>query len=155
MSSGDIAYRIATAADLPGITHVRTSVLENHLSVAQMAERGITEAGVAASFLAESKGWVAEHGQQIVGFSIADRQSRSIFALFVLPGFDGRGTGSRLLELAVSWLWENGDSGIYLGTRQGTRAAKFYQLKGWSAGETDQLGHIRYELTQRSRRNIP
>jgi len=34
--------RIATAEDLPQITHVRTSVLENHMSVEDLAQRGIT-----------------------------------------------------------------------------------------------------------------
>ena len=93
---------------MPGISRVRTSVVENALTVEQLEQRGITNASVAASFLADSKGWVAEHSGQIVAFAIADRASRSIFALFVLPEFEGRGIGGRLHDLAVEWLWRNG-----------------------------------------------
>lgn len=146
MSCNEIEYRVATAADMPAITHVRTSVKENHLSVAQLAERGITEEAVAASFLMDSKGWVAVLGGEIVAFTIANRNNRSIFALFVLPGLDGRGIGGRLLALSVAWLWENGDAPIWLETRQGTRAEKFYTLQGWGPRGVDAKGNVRFEL---------
>src|SRR5262249_21935203 len=102
-----IIYRIATEADVPGIMAVRTFVAENHLSVEELAQRGITNASIAASFRADSKGWVAEHDSQIIALSIADRKTHSIFALFVLPAFDGRGIGGKLLDFAVEWLWDN------------------------------------------------
>lgn len=146
MSAVDTLYRAATDADLPAITHVRTSVNENHLSVAQMAERGITHASVAASFRAEAKGWVAEHDGRVVAFAIANREGHSIFALFVLPGFERRGCGSTPLGLAVDWLWQNEAPSIWLETRQGTRAATFYARKGWTASAIDARGNIRYEL---------
>ena len=108
---------------MPGISRVRTSVVENLLTREQLDQRGITEASVAASFLADSKGWVAERRDEIVAFSIADRASRSIFALFVLPQFEGRGLGSRLLDLALDWLWANGADLVWLTTGPDTRAA--------------------------------
>jgi GNAT superfamily N-acetyltransferase len=141
-----ITYRVATDTDLPGITHVRTSVAENHLSVEDLAQRGITEASIAASFRADAKGWVAEHEARVVGFSIADRKVHSIFALFVLPGFDGCGIGGKLLDLAVAWLWANGTRRIWLETSKDTRAATFYARKGWIATGVDKLGNIHYEL---------
>src|SRR5262249_51194631 len=139
-------YRVASEADLPAITYVRTSVRENHLSIEQLARRGITNASVAASFRANARGWVAEHRGEVVAFSIADRSSHSIFALFVLPGFDGRGIGGSLLNLAVEWLWENGSERIWLETSRDTRAASFYALKGWTATGVDGRGNIHYEL---------
>jgi GNAT superfamily N-acetyltransferase len=96
VSGGAIIFREATGADMPGITRVRTSVVENALTIAQLEERGITEASVAASFLADSKGWVAVQADEIVAFSIADRATWSIFALFVFPGYEGHGIGGRL-----------------------------------------------------------
>ena len=90
MSGQDPVLREATAADLPGISRVRTSVRENLLTVEQLRARGITNESVAASFLADSKGWVAEHQGEIAGFSIADRATRSIFALFALPDWEGQ-----------------------------------------------------------------
>jgi GNAT superfamily N-acetyltransferase len=146
----DIIVREATAADLPGITRVRTSVAENLLTKEQLAERGITEASIAASFLADSKGWVALSGDEVVAFTIADRASRSIFALFVLPQFEGRGFGSRVLDLALDWLWANGGDLVWLTTGPGTRAARFYEHRGWVATGTTATGDVRYEL-RRSR----
>jgi GNAT superfamily N-acetyltransferase len=113
---------------------------------AQLNERGITEASVAASFLADSKGWVAVQGGEIVAFSIADRASRSIFALFVLPAFEGRGLGSRLLDLALGWLWDNGADLVWLTTGPGTRAARFYERRGWLATGPESHGDTRYVL---------
>ncbi len=44
--------RTARPDDLPAITQLRTSVTENHLSVEQMAERGITPQSVIAEITA-------------------------------------------------------------------------------------------------------
>src|ERR1043166_7856850 len=98
-------FREATAADMPGISRVRTSAVENLLTLEQLDERGITEASVAASFLTDSKSWVALRQEEIVAFSIADRATQSIFGLFVLPGYEGKGIGGRVLEVALAWLW--------------------------------------------------
>lgn len=146
MPNETIAYRAAREADLPAITHVRTSVTENHLSVAQMAERGITPQSVVQALRSHAKGWVAESCGQVVGFCIADRETGSIFGLFVLPGFDGRGIGPRLLDLGVAWLWESGAERIWLETREGTRAETFYARRGWVAKGVNAKGNIHFEL---------
>lgn len=108
MTEAIVTFREAAATDMPGISRVRASVRENFLTPEQMAQRGITSASVAASFLQSAKGWVAVRRDEIVAFSIADRDEASIFALFVLPEYEGRGIGSRLLDLAVQWLWDSG-----------------------------------------------
>jgi GNAT superfamily N-acetyltransferase len=110
---------------MPGISHVRLSVVENALSVEQLKERGITNASVAASLLTHRKGWVAEQDGRIVAFSMADRADWSIFALFVLPGYEQRGLGCRLLDLALDWLWENGAERVWLSTGPETRASRY------------------------------
>jgi GNAT superfamily N-acetyltransferase len=147
-SGGEIVFREATAADLPGITRVRTSVVENHLSVEQLDERGITEASIAASFLQESKGWVAVRGDEIVAFSIADRAAQSIFALFVLPAYEGRGIGGQLLDLALGWLWKDGADCVWLTTGAGTKAVRFYEKRGWKCTGTGPRGDLRYECVR-------
>jgi len=147
---GPIVFREATAADMPGITHVRTSVVENALTIGQLEERGITEASVAASFLTDSKGWVALQGEEIVAFSIADRSTQSIFALFVLPAHAGRGIGSRLLDLALDWLWKNGAERVWLTTGAGTKAVRFYEKRGWTCTGTGPRGDLRYERARPS-----
>jgi GNAT superfamily N-acetyltransferase len=146
VSNQDAILRAATAADLPGISRVRTSVRENLATIEQLRERGITNESVAASFLADSRGWVAEHDGEIVAFAIADRANRSIFALFVLPDWEDRGLGSRLLELALGWLHENGATVVWLTTDPETKAAGFYERRGWVATGREERGDTRYEL---------
>jgi GNAT superfamily N-acetyltransferase len=138
--------REATASDLRGISRVRTSVRENLMTVEQLRQLGITNESVAASFLADSKGWVAEHSGEIVAFAIADRTAQSIFALFVLPDWEDCGVGSRLLDLALSWLHENGASAVWLTTGPGTKAAGFYERRGWEATGRGERGDTRYEI---------
>jgi GNAT superfamily N-acetyltransferase len=124
--------RLGTIGDLPQITIVRTSVLENHLSVEQMARVGITPQGIAEQMTSGAlKCWVAEQDGVIVGFSMAERDTANIFALFVLPAFEGRGLGSMLLQASEAWLRELGHSHSILNTEPGTRAFAFYRRKGW------------------------
>lgn len=144
-----ITFREAGRPDMPGIGHVRTSVTENLLTREQLAARGITDESVAASFEQDSKGWVAVDDSRVVAFSIADRASRSIFALFVLPDYEGRGLGSRLLDLAVAWLWDNGADRIWLTTGPGTRAARFYERRGWRLASVGTDGQLRFEYERR------
>jgi GNAT superfamily N-acetyltransferase len=152
VSNQDAILRAATAADLPGISRVRTSVRENLATIEQLRERGITNESVAASLLADASGWVAEHDGRIVAFAIADRASRSIFALFVLPDWENRGLGSRLLELALGWLRENGATLVWLTTGPETKAAGFYERRGWVATGSGERGDTRYELDLSNRR---
>jgi GNAT superfamily N-acetyltransferase len=128
--------RQARPDDLPAITQVRISVVENHLSVEQMAARGITPEKVIAEIAAGDLGaWVAEENGEIVAFSMADRRDASIFALFTRPGCEGRGHGSVLLAEAESWLAALGHREFWLATARGSRAEKFYARKGWVASE--------------------
>ncbi len=146
MGRDAIIYREATADDLPGISRVRFAVRENILTPEQLRARGITEASIAASFLTSAKGWVAIHEGEIVGFSIADRDESTVFALFVQPGFERRGIGGRLFDLAVSWLWSNGITRAWLTTGPNTTAARFYERRGWMPVGEGGYGDIRYEI---------
>jgi GNAT superfamily N-acetyltransferase len=149
MPEENIVIREAIAADMPGMTHVRTSVSENLLTREQLDERGLSDKSLAASLLKDRKGWVAEHDGEIVAFSMADAKEGAIFALFVLPAYEGRGLGSRLLELALGWLWEGGEERVWLTTAPGTRAAGFYRRRGWICVGTASRGDQRFELVRR------
>ena len=146
MPTQPFTFREATASDVPGISRVRTSVRENLLTVEQLRERGITNESVAASFLTTSKGWVAERDGEIVAFTIADGATRSLFALFVLPEYERRGLGSRLLSLSLDWLRSNGAREVWLTTGPETDAAGFYERRGWIATGTEPRGDTRYVL---------
>jgi GNAT superfamily N-acetyltransferase len=150
MNQSEITFREATGGDMPGISHVRTSVVENALTLEQLAARGITDESVAASFLNTSKGWVAVERDIVVGFSIADRASHSIFALFVLPTHERRGIGARLFDLAVNWLWDHGAERLWLTTDPQSKAARFYERRGWLATGRSERGDTKYELARKS-----
>jgi GNAT superfamily N-acetyltransferase len=120
--------------DMDEITRVRTSVVENHLSIEGMAELGITRHGIIADMKAGHYGcWVAEEHGRIVAFSMADRRNASIFALFTLPGMEGKGFGTRLLAEAEKWLIDHGITEVWLSTGRGTVAEEFYARRGWTA----------------------
>jgi GNAT superfamily N-acetyltransferase len=138
--------RQAVAEDIAGISHVRHSVRENAQTPEQLAALGITRESVAASLAAECRGWVAEDGGRIVAFSIANRETGSVFALFVLPEYEGRGLGRELLARAVQWLWDHHADLLWLTTGPGTRAARFYERAGWRHTATDANGELRFEL---------
>jgi GNAT superfamily N-acetyltransferase len=146
VSTNAFVFREATAADMPGISDVRQSVIENPLSIEQLAARGITNESVAAAFLVDLKGWVAEHDGLIVGFSMAERAEQTLWALFVLPTYEGRGIGGRLYDLAIAWLRENGAHDLWLTTSAGTKAAAFYERRGWRVAGDGEHGDVRYEV---------
>ncbi len=124
--------RPAERGDMAELTALRTSVVENHLGVDEMAVMGITPETVLASVEAgERCCFVAEEDGVIAGFSMADRRDGQIFALFTRPGHEGRGHGSRLLGEALDWLIAHGHAAAWLTTAPGTRAERFYRLKGW------------------------
>src|SRR5947207_14210587 len=107
--------RKAMSDDVAAITLVRTAVEENHLSMAQMAERGITRERIMSELKSGALGgWVAEDNRRIIAFSMAYRDDAQIFALITLAAFERKGWGSRLLSDAVAWLNAKGHTDAWL-----------------------------------------
>lgn len=124
--------RIATRADLPRITEIRTAVRENVLSRPEKITAAVEHLIDRDSF------WVFEEAGSILGFSSADPRDGSIFALFIDPAYEGRGAGQALLAAACASLARAGHAAACLTTDQGTRAERFYRLDGWTeVGRTD------------------
>jgi GNAT superfamily N-acetyltransferase len=119
---------------------VRGAVKENILTSDIPLER------IAAGLEARGRGWVVEHEGQVVGFSMADREESMIWALFLLPEWEGRGLGRELLGRAVEWLWGEGCERIWLTTEAGSRAEGFYAHLGWSAAGVTEKGEVGFEL---------
>ena len=143
-------YREAIVEDIPTIFKVRVKVRENLLSLLELRNMGITQESVGEALKSECKGWVAECDDQVVGFAIANKKTRSVWALFVLPEYEGRGIGRGLLELAMNWLWEQGYDEIWLDTGPDpqSRANGFYKYLGWKMKETTLHGQIRYTYSR-------
>lgn len=136
--------REANRSDIPGLVTVRGAVKENILTTS------IPPGRIIAGLEVRGRGWVAEDERRIVGFSMADREDSMIWALFLLPEWEGRGLGRTLLGRAVEWLWSKGCERIWLTTEPGSRAERFYAHLGWvPVGITDK-GEVRFELQRPS-----
>ena len=143
----DFALRVATPEDASALLRVRTSVVENHLSLAQLADRGITQASLVNALTdAEPCAWVAESAGQVVGFSMVDSDSGSVFALFVQPSHEGRGVGGALLAHAEAALFRQHEQ-IWLETARDSRAERLYQARGW--GDAQAVGERDVRLLKR------
>lgn len=146
--------RLATADDIPALFAVRTSVRENHLDLAQLAERGVTPTSIAELLAdAKSRTWVVAERDEVVAFSMADARTGTVFALFVRPDAEGRGYGRTLLAAAEAWLFASGWGTIWLSTGREPyfRAHRIYRAAGWvMVGDADH-DDVRYEK-QPSRR---
>ena len=119
--------RTATRGDAADIFRVRTSVDENHLSIEELADLGITHDSVSGLLRSgEAHAWCAEVDGAVVGFSMARQPERDVFALFVVPQFEGCGIGTLLLGAAVDWLRASGPKPIHLNTERTTKAFRFY-----------------------------
>jgi len=136
-------FREANLDDIDELLEIRFSVSENVLN-----NRALVTEEITADFLTKrGKGWVCEIENQIVGFAIIDVLENSIWALFVRPGFEGRGIGKKLQEIMLDWFFNQSDQTLWLGTAPGTRAEKFYTASGWRDVGRTQYGEIRFEIT--------
>jgi GNAT superfamily N-acetyltransferase len=120
-------FREAAFDDIPHMTRIRLSVLENRLR----DPTRITPQMYADFLEKDGRGWVALVDGEIVAFSYANLIDGSIWALFVDPRFEGQGLGKQLLSLATGWLFSLGFRRVTLSTGAGTRAAQFYMRLGW------------------------
>lgn len=95
-----------------------------------MQRIGITE-NVVADLIEKSRcAWVATDDEKIIGFSMILPDEGCLFAAFVLPEYEGRGIGRRLVELAENELFRHHEI-AWLETDKQSRAAKFYIQLGW------------------------
>jgi len=139
-----IHIRLAKSSDIGEIFRVRTSVNENHLTVAEMAGMGITEASVAEMIDSAPCAWVACADAKIVGFSMIDADEGSLFAAFVLPSHEGNGIGKELVKAAEDALFSK-HAVAWLETAKTSRAAGFYRHLGWGNERAVGDGDIRLE----------
>jgi GNAT superfamily N-acetyltransferase len=130
---------------------IRNSVKENYLTREELAERGITADSVVKMLTSGSLAWIAEVGGEAAGFCMADGPRGRIRAMFVLPVFEGRGIGRKLMAAAGQWLFEQGHETIWVttGREAGNRAHGFYESLGWHRVGLTEDGQMRYEKGRR------
>ena len=120
--------RPALLKDIPAMHALRLGVRENRLSDPSR----VTQADYERRLAQPGASWVAEVNGTTAGFAIADFPSRSVWALFVKPGFEGRGIGRFLLRQVTQNLEAAGPGTIHRSTEAVTRAERLYAAAGWT-----------------------
>ena len=140
--------RVAQRDDIETLFEIRTSVVENYQSREEIAELGITPKSVAAMLETDCCAWIAEIDAQPIGFSIANAAEKTIFGIFILPAFEGRGAGRALMHAAENWLWFKGSEEIWLvtGNDPSLRAYGFYLHLNWIPVGIESSGDFKGEM---------
>ena len=120
-------FRQAIPEDIPQIQIVRNSVKENHLSNPNLIPDDLVEEFITK----RGKGFVCEIDKKIVGFSIVDFVENNVWALFLLPEFEGKGIGKKLHQLMLDEYFSKTKETIWLSTEANSRAETFYKKQGW------------------------
>ena len=135
--------REATIADIPQIQIVRNAVKENVLSDPGL----VTDQDCEEYMTIRGKGWVCEADNRIVGFAIADLKEHNIWALFLLPEYEGKGIGQRLHNTMLDWYFSKTNETAWLSTAFHTRAEQFYRKAGWKEVGLHGTKEIKFEMT--------
>ncbi|MDP3314306.1 GNAT family N-acetyltransferase [Lutibacter sp.] len=136
-------FREATEEDIDNYMIVRMAVKENVLNNQALVTRGDN-----VDYLTKyGKGWVCEIDNKIVGFSIVGLIQRNVWALFVLPKFEGVGIGLKLHDIMLNWYFSQTNEKIWLGTEQKTKAETFYKNRGWIQVGMHGDDEIKFEMT--------
>ena len=120
-------FRQAKTEDIPQIQIVRNSVKENQLSNPNLIPDNLVEEFITK----KGKGFVCEIDDKIVGFSIVDFVENNVWALFILPDFEGKGIGKKLHQLMLDEYFSQTKETIWLSTEANSRAEIFYKKQGW------------------------
>lgn len=138
-------FRQAVIADIPAMHLVRMSVKENVLSDPSV----VKESDYAEYIASRGKGWVCESGGNLIGFCIVDLKEKNVWALFILPEFEGRGAGKLLHDHMLQWYFLHSDKPLHLSTAAGTRAEAFYRINGWQEAGKKDNGEIIFQMQPR------
>ena len=127
-------FREIVAADVPALFYVRPRTRENALTLEELQRLGITPQTVTESLAASTKGWLCEGDGQVVAFAMADRASGEFLVIAVLPEYEKRGIGGKLMSMTTQWLAASGCTRTWLTTDLDTtlRAYGFYRRQGWT-----------------------
>lgn len=131
-----LTYREMRPDDLPAVLAVRLSTVENAITLEELeSDYGITPKSLAAAMASHVKGWLCEDAGRAVGFAMGDRANGEVQVVAVLPEYEGRGVGKRLLLYVQDWLFSAGYAEIWLLANPDPtiRAHGFYRKLGWRA----------------------
>lgn len=130
----ELTIREAVESDIEALFEIRAGTRENAIPRTYLASIGITPESWAAGLASEDeRTWVCLDGMTPVAFCGADAVHGEVVVLAVLPDYERRGIGKRLLGQAVAWLRSRGCRRIWLAANPdpGVRSHGFYRSQGW------------------------
>ncbi len=123
---------------------------ENAVSDDRLRSLGITVETWANDIRSNKlQGFIAQSGNELVGYCFGDTRSGEIVVLAVRPTHESQGVGRRLLDLVVHQLGLRGHRRLFLGCSPDpkVRSYGFYRHLGWrSTGTVDERGDEVLEL---------
>ena len=122
-----MVIRQARTSDIKNMQLIRNAVKENVLSDPAL----VPDVDVENYISHRGKGWVCMNEGEMAGFCIADLIDNNIWALFVLPGMEGKGIGKKLQTIMLDWYFNHNRFTVWLSTQKDSRAEQFYRQSGW------------------------
>jgi GNAT superfamily N-acetyltransferase len=121
-------------SDIKDILDIRVSTKENHFSMSDLAEVGVTPESIAEWLDGSVKGWVCEISGKPVGFTLADSKTAEVLVVACYPEFENRGIGKALMQKVHDWLWSFYHNEIWLWSDPdpSVRAHGFYRKLGYA-----------------------
>jgi ribosomal protein S18 acetylase RimI-like enzyme len=134
-----LTYRRAVPSDIAACIELRGKTRENAVSVERLEKLGVTLASWSADVANDDlPGYVCLEDGQLVGYCFADKHTGEIVVLALLPAWEGRGIGRKLLEMSVTDLAKLGLQRLFLGCSSDpkVRSYGFYRHLGWKSTGT-------------------
>jgi ribosomal protein S18 acetylase RimI-like enzyme len=132
-------YRRALPSDIAACIELRGKTRENAVSVERLRQLGVTQASWSAGVASHDlPGYVCLEREQIVGYVFANKHTGEIVVLALLPEWEGKGIGKRLLQVIVTDLAKLGFRKLFLGCSSDpqVRSYGFYRHLGWKSTGT-------------------
>jgi GNAT superfamily N-acetyltransferase len=120
-------------SDIKDILNIRVSTKENHFSMDDLAEVGVTPQSVSEWLDGSIKGWICEISGKPVGFTLGDGATAEMLVIAIYPGYEKLGIGKKLMIQIQDWLWSFGHKELWLWSNPDStvRAHGFYRKLGW------------------------
>jgi ribosomal protein S18 acetylase RimI-like enzyme len=130
-------FREIVAGDIDGLFALRIKVIENAITMARLAELGITPRSIHDALGDPLVGYLCEESGGLAGFAMGDLKSGEFAVIAVLPEYERQGIGRTLLKLVEDRLFAAGHGSIWLwtGPNRDFRALHFYRSAGWNETE--------------------
>ena len=145
-----LQYRPATPDDAAECVAIRGQTRENAISEERLGAIGITAESWAEDIRSGAlPGHVCVAKGKVVGYCFGAAATGEVVVMALLPEFENRGIGRRLLKLVLKDLVGRGHRRLFLGCSRdpATRSYGFYRHLGWRpTGRLDKLGDEILEL---------